>query len=127
VVHSREADADTAHLVREFRGRVVGVLHCFSGGSELLDVGLEAGWYVGFAGMVSFRGFQGRDLLRTVPSDRLLIETDSPYLAPVPHRGKRNEPAHVVRVAEVVAQLRDEPLDAVARATAANARTLYGL
>jgi TatD DNase family protein len=127
VVHSREADADTAHLVREFRGRVTGVLHCFSGGSELLDVGLEAGWYVGFAGVVSFRGFQGRELLRSVPSDRLLIETDSPYLAPVPHRGKRNEPAHVVRVAEVVAQLRDEPLDAVARATDANARSLYGL
>jgi TatD DNase family protein len=127
VVHSREADADTAHLVREFRGRVIGVLHCFSGGSELLDVGLEAGWYVGFAGVVSFRGFQGRDLLRSVPRDRLLIETDSPYLAPVPHRGKRNEPAHVVRVAEVVAQLRDEPLDVVARSTDANARALYGV
>jgi TatD DNase family protein len=127
VVHSREADADTAHLVREFRGRVTGVLHCFSGGSELLDVGLEAGWYVSFAGMVSFRGFQGRELLRAVPGDRLLIETDSPYLAPVPHRGKRNEPAWVVRVAEVVAQLRDEPLDAVAQATTANARTFYGV
>ena len=127
VVHSREADADTAHLVREFRGRVTGVLHCFSGGAELLQVGLEAGWYVGFAGMVSFRSFQGLDLLRSVPGDRLLIETDSPYLAPVPHRGKRNEPAHVVRVAEVVAQLRDEPLEAVARTTAANARALYGI
>jgi TatD DNase family protein len=127
VVHSREADADTAHLVREFRGRAIGVLHCFSGGSELLDVGLEAGWYVSFAGVVSFRSFQGRELLRSVPADRLLIETDSPYLAPVPHRGKRNEPAYVVRVAEVAAQLRDEPLEALARATSANARALYGI
>jgi TatD DNase family protein len=77
--------------------------------------------------MVSFRGFQGRDLLRAVPEDRLLIETDSPYLAPVPHRGKRNEPAYVVRVAEVVAQLCDRPLDAVARTTSANARAFYGI
>lgn len=127
VVHSREADADTAHLIREFRGRVLGVLHCFTGGSELLDVGLEAGWYVSFGGMVSFRNYAGRDLLRSVPGERLLIETDSPYLAPVPHRGQRNEPAWVVRVAEVVAQLRDEPLQALAAATTANAHVFYGI
>lgn len=127
VVHSREADADTAHLIREFRGRAIGVLHCFSGSAELLEVGLEAGWYVSFAGMVSFRSFQGRELLRAVPRNRLLIETDSPYLAPVPHRGKRNEPSYVARVAEVVAQLRDEPVEAVAETTTANARAFYGI
>ena len=127
IVHAREADADTAHLIREFRGRVTGVLHCFSGGSELLEVGLDAGWYVSFAGMVTFSRYDGRELLRAVPADRLLVETDSPYLAPTPHRGKRNEPAFVVRVAEAVAQLRGEPLEEVAHATTATARALYGI
>lgn len=127
VVHAREADADVAHFIREFRGRARGVLHCFSGGAELLQVGLEAGWHVSFAGMVTFKRYEGRELLRSVPRDRLLVETDSPYLAPVPHRGKRNEPAHVVRVVEAVAVLRDEPVDEVAAYTSANARAFYGL
>ncbi len=127
VVHARDADADVAHLIREHRGKMIGVLHCFSGGGELLEVGLDAGWYVSFAGMVTFPSFAGRDLLRAVPRDRLLVETDSPYLAPVPHRGKRNEPGHLVRVAEVAAQLRDEPVDDLAAYTAANARTLFGI
>ena len=127
VVHSRDADVDTAHMIREYRGRVTGVLHCFTGGAELLDVGLNAGWYVSFSGMVTFPSFDARDLLRTVPGDRLLVETDSPYLAPVPHRGKRNEPAFVARVAEAVAQLRGEPLETIATASAANARAFYGI
>ncbi len=127
VVHSREADADTSHMIREYKGRVTGVLHCFTGGSELLEVGLDAGWYVSFSGMVTFPRFDAHELLRTVPADRLLIETDSPYLAPIPHRGKRNEPSFVVRVAEAVAQLRGEPLEAVAAACADNARAFYGV
>ena len=125
VVHSRDADSDTAHLIREHGRLVSGVLHCFSGGGELLEVALDAGWYVSFTGMVTFPGFGGRDLLQAVPRDRLLVETDSPYLAPTPHRGKRNEPAFVVRVTEVVAQLRDEPVEQVAAYTAANARAFY--
>ena len=127
VVHSREADVDTAHMIREYRGRVTGVLHCFTGGAELLDVGLDAGWYVSFSGMVTFSGFDAGGLLCTVPGDRLLVETDSPYLAPIPHRGKRNEPAFVVRVAEAVAQLRGETLETIAAASAANARAFYGI
>lgn len=127
IVHSRTADADTAHLIREYKGRVIGVLHCFSGSSELLEVGLDAGWYVSFAGMVSFPKWDGRELLRAVPADRLLIETDSPYLAPTPHRGKRNEPAFVARVAEVCAQLRGVPVETIAAATTANARAFYGI
>ena len=127
VVHCREAEADVAHLVREHRGSVTGVLHCFSGGSELLEVGLDAGWYVSFAGVITFKRFDGGGLLRAVPRDRLLVETDSPYLAPVPNRGKRNEPSHVVRVAEAVAQLRDETVAEVAAYTAANARALFGI
>ena len=127
VVHCREAEADVAHLIREHKGAVRGVMHCFSGGAELLEVGLDAGWYVSFAGIVSFKKYEGGELLRSVPRDRLLVETDSPYLAPVPYRGKRNEPAHVVRVAEAVARLRDEPVDEVARYTSANARTFFGI
>ena len=127
VVHSREADVDTAHMIREYRGRVTGVLHCFTGGAELLDIGLDAGWYVSFSGIVTFPSFDARDLLCTVPRDRLLVETDSPYLAPIPHRGKRNEPAFVVRVAEAVAQLRGESLETIAAASAENARAFYGI
>ncbi len=127
VVHSREADADTAHLIREFKGRATGVLHCFSGGGELLEVALDAGWHVSFSGTATFPRFDGRELLRAVPADRLLIETDAPYLAPPPHRGKRNEPAYVARVAEVVAQHRGETLESVALATARNARAFYGI
>jgi TatD DNase family protein len=127
VVHSRDADADMAHLIREYKGRVTGVLHCFTGGSELLEVGLDAGWYVSFSGMVTFPRFDARDLLREVPPGRLLIETDSPYLAPVPHRGKRNEPSYVVRVAEVVAQLRGDSLEDTAARCTANARAFYGI
>ena len=127
VVHAREADADVAHMIREHRGRVVGVLHCFSGGSELLEVGLNAGWYVSFAGIVTFPNFRGHDLLRAVPRERLLVETDSPFLAPVPHRGKRNEPGYVVRVAEAVARLREESVEEVAAYTSANARRLFGI
>ena len=127
VVHSRDADVDMAHMIREYRGRVTGVLHCFTGGAELLDVGLNADWYVSFSGMVTFPGFDARDLLCTVPGDRLLVETDSPYLAPVPHRGKRNEPAFVALVAEAVAQLRGEPLERIAAASVANARAFYGI
>ena len=127
VVHCREAEADVAHLIREHRGGVRGVLHCFSGGAELLETGLDAGWYVSFAGIVSFKRYDGQELLRSVPRDRLLVETDSPYLAPVPHRGKRNEPSFVVRVVEAVAQLRGEPVEEVAAYTSANARAFFGV
>jgi TatD DNase family protein len=127
VVHCREAETDVAHLIREHRGAVRGVLHCFSGGTELLETGLDAGWYVSFAGMVSFKRFDGQDLLRSVPRDRLLVETDSPYLAPVPNRGKRNEPSLVVRVAEAVAQLRGEAVEEVAAYTSTNARAFFGV
>ena len=125
IVHSRKADADTAHLIREYRGRATGVLHCFSSGAELLDVGLDAGWFVSFAGMVSFKSFDARELLRSVPSDRLLVETDSPYLAPVPHRGKRNEPAYAALTAAFLAKLRGESADDLSAVTTANAQDLF--
>lgn len=127
VVHSREADEDTAAMVRAAEGAVTGVLHCFAGGAALLDAGLEAGWHVSFSGLVTFKNYDGTDLVRAVPADRLLIETDSPYLAPVPMRGKRNEPAYVRHVAEKVAELRGESLETVARMTTRNAFRFYGI
>lgn len=127
VVHCREADGDVAELIREFAGHAIGVLHCFTGSAELLATALDAGWYASFSGMVTFPRFAARDLLRSVPSDRLLIETDSPYLAPVPHRGKRNEPAFVARVGEKVADLLGTSVAEVAEACTENARRFYGL
>lgn len=127
IIHSREADLDTATQVREAAGSVRGVLHCFAGGPELLEAGIDAGWYVSFSGLITFKKFDGAALVRAVPTDRLLVETDSPYLAPVPHRGKRNEPAFVREVAEVAASLRGETFEALARRSAANAAAFYGL
>jgi TatD DNase family protein len=126
VVHSREADADTAEIVAEFAGRAMGVLHCFTAGEELLRVGLEAGWFVSFSGIASF-ATQLADLVRAVPDDRLLIETDSPYLAPVPKRGRRNEPAFLVHTCEAIAALREVATDDLARLTTTNARRFYGV
>lgn len=127
IVHSREADDETADVLRADGRHVRGVLHCFSGGRALLDEALAAGWYVSFSGIVTFAKYEGADLVRAVPADRLLIETDSPYLAPVPVRGKRNEPAFVRHVAEGVARLRGQTLEEVAALTRRNADTFYGL
>ncbi|MFO7260440.1 MAG: TatD family hydrolase [bacterium] len=127
VVHSRSADEDTAAIIREAGRDVSGVLHCFAGGAALLEAGLEAGWMVSFSGLVTFRNYDGAALVRTVPADRLLVETDAPYLAPVPHRGRRNEPAFVRHVAEGVALLRGEAVEEVAAYTTRNARAFYRL
>lgn len=126
VVHSRDAEADTAAAIRG-APRVRGVLHCFTAGPELLDYALEAGWYVSFAGLITFRNFAGAEELRRVPDDRLLLETDSPYLAPVPERGKRNEPAFVVHTCRVAAALRGQDPDVLASLTTENARRFYGI
>jgi TatD DNase family protein len=127
VVHSRAADADMAALLRSLPAGVRGVLHCFTGGDALLDAALEAGWWVSFSGIVTFRRFEATGQVRAVPDDRLLVETDAPYLAPVPHRGRRNEPAFVVGTAEVVARQRGCTVEELAALTAANARRFYGL
>jgi TatD DNase family protein len=127
VVHAREADDDIAAALRNAPPDTGGVLHCFTGGDQAFAVAMERGWYVSFSGIASFKSFGAADLLREVPGDRLLVETDSPYLAPVPLRGKRNEPAFVRHVAEAVAAHLDEPLEAVAERTTANALRFYGL
>jgi len=127
VVHSRAADAGTIDFIRAFAGAVVGVLHCFSGGAALLEAGLEAGWYVSFSGIVTFKKFEDVELVRRVPFDRLLIETDSPYLAPVPMRGRRNEPALVRHTCAALALIRGVEVEELARATLDNACRFYGV
>lgn len=127
VVHSREADEETARIVGEASGRVVGVLHCFSAGDGVLQAGLAADWYVSFSGLVTFKSFQGHEQVRRVPESRLLVETDSPYLAPVPVRGRRNEPANVRHVLERVAEIRAEDVRQLAESTYENACRFYGL
>ena len=128
VVHTREADHDTIAILREEGGGVVrGVLHCFTGDAALARAGLDLGFYISLAGIVTFpKAAPLREVARHVPIDRLLIETDSPFLAPIPYRGKRNEPAHVGLVASALAELhRMTARDLMAR-TSANFHTLFG-
>jgi TatD DNase family protein len=127
VVHSRSADALTGLILRECGGRVRGVLHCFTGGEELLDAALGKGWMISFTGMITFKNYRGQELVRRVPADRLMVETDGPYLAPTPHRGKRNEPAFVARVADVLAEIRQEDPEEVSGYTTRNARRFFRL
>ena len=127
VVHAREADDDVAALLREAGRGTRGILHSFSSGPDLLETALDLDWHVSFSGMVTFSRWDAADLLRRVPLERLLVETDSPYLAPIPHRGKRNEPSFVPLVARRAAELRGEDPEAVAAATSRNARALFRL
>ena len=128
VVHTREAEDDTRAMVEDAgRSGIVGVLHCYTGSRALADAALAVGWYVSFSGIVTFKRWTDDDLLRAVPADRLLIESDAPYLAPVPHRGKRNEPAWVSLTAARVAAARDADAASIGAGTASNARRLFGL
>ena len=127
VVHSREADAETARIVRGAAGRVTGVLHCFSAGDEVLEAGLAADWYISFSGLITFKSFSGAQQVRRVPESRLLVETDSPYLAPVPLRGRRNEPANIRHVLGRLAEIRGEDPRRLAELAFENACRFYGL
>jgi len=122
VIHTREADDDTFRILAEENAAAGPViLHCFTGDRDVARRALDAGCYLSLAGIVTFpRALELQEVARLVPLDRLLVETDSPYLAPPPHRGKRNEPAHVSRVADVIAELKGISRDEVAFATAEN-------
>ena len=128
-IHARSADDDISRLLLEeweAGGPYALLLHCFSSGHGLLRTALGLGGYVSFSGMLTFPKSQElRDMARDVPADRLLVETDAPYLAPVPHRGKRNEPAWVAATAGVLAQVREMQPDALADLTTANFRRLF--
>jgi TatD DNase family protein len=127
VIHTREADEDTLAILREEgAGEVRGVLHCFTGTPALARAGLELGLFISVAGIITFpKAGELRDTVRAVPPDRLLTETDSPFLAPVPHRGKRNEPAHVARVVAALAELCQMEPSALAAQTTANFHSLF--
>ncbi|HUP39229.1 MAG TPA: TatD family hydrolase [Vicinamibacterales bacterium] len=127
IIHTREAEDDTLAILREESGTAVrGVMHCFTGTLRLAEEALALGMHISFAGIVTFpKGTNVREVAAVVPADRLLYETDSPYLAPIPHRGKRNEPSWVVRVAEELATLRGVPLDDLRRQTSANFNALF--
>ncbi|KFJ93166.1 hydrolase TatD [Pseudomonas sp. 1-7] len=128
IVHTREARADTLALLREAALPQAGVLHCFTEDWEMAKAALDIGFYISLSGIVTFRNAEAlRDVARQVPADRLLVETDSPYLAPVPHRGKPNLPQYVREVAEYLAVLRGVSYEALAEQTTNNFKRLFPL
>jgi TatD DNase family protein len=129
VVHTRNAEEDTAEILsREVKkGGVSGVLHCFTGSAQLARTALDLGFFISISGIVTFKNAKElQDVAKAIPRDRLLVETDSPFLAPVPHRGQTCEPAFVADTAAFLSDLRDEPLDELAEATTANFFRLFG-
>jgi TatD DNase family protein len=128
VIHSREAEADTFDiLAEEAAGEVGGVFHCFTGDRAMARRALDAGFHISLSGIATFpKAPELREVAKIVPADRLLIETDSPFLSPIPHRGSRNEPARVVHVAEVVAHERGVPVAELASQTTTNFERLFG-
>jgi TatD DNase family protein len=128
VIHSREADEDTARILEEETGKGTfpAVLHCFTGGPDLARRAIALGLSISFTGILTFKNSQGlRDIAAHLPADRILVETDAPYLAPGKFRGKRNEPAFVVETAKVLAETRGVPFDEIARQTSANFFKLF--
>jgi TatD DNase family protein len=128
VIHTRESLSDTCDIIRDFTPDLSGgVFHCFPGTvDEALEV-LELGFYISVGGVITFPGARMAEVAKEVPLERILLETDSPYLAPVPHRGKKNEPAYVKFVAEKMAGLRDQPISEIEKITDRNARKLFRL
>ena len=141
IIHSREANDDTIQILREeLRGtdvspvshapdaRATGVLHCFGGTLQMAQDAIELGFYISFAGTLTFKKADDlREIARQLPLERLLVETDCPYLTPVPYRGKRNEPARVVETAKILAALHDKQLEEIGRITTENFRVLFGV
>lgn len=127
IIHSRNAPADTIRVMREAdAGQAGGVMHCFAEDWSMAEQALDLGFYISFSGIVTFKNASDiQDVARRAPLDRILVETDSPYLAPVPFRGRTNEPAYVKHTAEYVAQLRGISYDAVAEATSENFFRLF--
>lgn len=128
IVHSRGADLETASVLADeyAKGPFTGLIHCFSTGRQLADDAIRLGFFVSLAGIITFKSATDlRATVRDLPLDRLLVETDSPYLAPVPNRGKRNEPAMVVHTAACIADLKGLPMEQVAATTTENFFTLF--
>jgi TatD DNase family protein len=127
VIHTRDAEPDTAAVLKHAaESGVTGVLHCFSSSRQLAEIGLELGFYISISGIVTFKNAEDlRNTVRAIPLDRLLVETDAPYLAPAPHRGRPNEPALLIHTAQKVAELKGIEMAALARATTDNFFRLF--
>lgn len=128
IVHTRDADDDTIEILGDemAKGGFTGLIHCFTGTQKLADAALELGLYISVSGIATFKNSRSlRDVIATVPLDRLLVETDAPFLAPVPHRGKINEPAYVVHTARMLAELKGVPEDVLAKTTTENFFRLF--
>jgi TatD DNase family protein len=127
IIHTRAADDDTIRIIGETSGgKSRGVMHCFSSGVEMARKSLDLGYYLSFSGIITFKkADEIREAVKYAPLERILVETDAPWLAPIPHRGKRNEPSYVVHTAQMVAQLKEVPLEEVARKTTDNFFTLF--
>jgi TatD DNase family protein len=128
VVHTRDAEVETMAMIRDAGASGArGVLHCYTGSHALAEIAIGAGWYVSFSGIVTFKKWTDDALLRLVPDDRILAESDAPYLAPVPNRGRRNEPAWVAHTVAHLARVRGLEADALAALVADNARRLFNI
>lgn len=129
VIHDREAHEDIFRILKEEKAvEVGGIFHCYSGSWPLAQEAMSMGFYISIAGPVTFHNAKKTvEVVKEVPLDYLLIETDSPYLAPVPYRGKRNEPAHVVKVAEMIAQIKGLPIEEVGRITTENGKRAFNI
>jgi TatD DNase family protein len=128
VIHARQADEDMIAILREETGKGAfpAILHCFTAGEALALAGVELGFYLSFSGILTFKTSEElRRIARLLPRDRLLVETDAPYLAPVPFRGKRNEPSYVVETAKTLSDAIGVDFDEIARITTENARRCY--
>jgi TatD DNase family protein len=124
-IHTRDAEPDTLEILKEFSGKVKGLLHCFTGTWWLAEPALDLGFDISISGVVTFKNAADlRDVVTKVPLDRLHVETDAPFLAPVPHRGKKNQPSFVTHTADLVAQLKGIPLEELSRQTRLNASRL---
>ncbi len=126
IIHTRDAREETLELLRQYPLRAAGVMHCFTETWEMAEAAIELGFYISFSGIVTFKSADElREVVRRVPLDRILVETDSPWLAPVPHRGKQNEPQYVREVAETVADLKGVSLEQLAEITTQNFHRLF--
>ena len=125
IVHERDAHEDGMSIVKEFP-KVKGVFHCYSGSAEMARLLVEMGWYIGFTGVLTFKNARKAvETAASIPLERILLETDCPYMAPEPYRGKRNHPGYLPKMAEKLAQIRGIPVEEAIRATTENAKRLY--
>ncbi|MDO5017897.1 MAG: TatD family hydrolase [Lagierella massiliensis] len=128
IIHTREAMGDTFDILNEFKGKVSGVMHCYTGSIEMAKRFMELGFYISIAGPVTFKNATNvKDMAKQIPLDKLLIETDSPYLTPVPNRGKRNDPSNVLYVADMLANLKEISIDEIIENSRENTIKLFSL